>query len=193
MNRRLLGGGVLLLAVAMLVIEIYGSDTQAAPPTPGKRRSIARPPSAAIGKIAFASNRHEETTDIYVALLEVTGTKIKRLTNHPARDCFPSWSPDGGRIAFMSGREDANGMDIYSMKSDGTEVTRLTHTGALDWWPRWSPQGNRIAWARCMGGGFDVFLMEPDGSSKYALTTHAADDSEPDWSPDATRIAFRSR
>ena len=53
-------------------------------------------------------------------------------------DGSPSWSPDGGRIAFDSLR-DGNG-EIYVMNADGSGQTRLTDNPASDGSPSWSPQ-----------------------------------------------------
>jgi Tol biopolymer transport system component len=41
-------------------------------------------------KIAFASTRNGNW-DIYV--MDASGTNLKRLTDNPAHDCYPSWSP----------------------------------------------------------------------------------------------------
>jgi len=48
-------------------------------------------------KIAFASTR-DGNLEIYV--MNTDGSEQKRLTNNPAQDWQPSWSPDGKRIAF---------------------------------------------------------------------------------------------
>jgi TolB protein len=49
----------------------------------------------------------------------------------------PAWSPDGSRIAFLTGR-DGNG-EIYVMNADGSGPTNLTNNPAEDYDPVWSP------------------------------------------------------
>ena len=63
-----------------------------------------------------------------------------------AGDCnntSPCWSPDGGRLAFVSDRE--GGSQIWIIPIGGGEAKKLTDlpTGASD--PLWSPDGRRIA------------------------------------------------
>jgi TolB protein len=60
------------------------------------------------------------------------------LTDNPAFDRSPVWSPDGTRIAFVSDR-DAN-MEIYVMNADGSDQTNLTRNSAHDTSPDWQPQ-----------------------------------------------------
>ena len=54
--------------------------------------------------------------------MNADGSEHKRLTNNRAFDMFPSWSPDGKKIAFQSKR-DGNG-EIYVMNPDGSEQKR---------------------------------------------------------------------
>ena len=89
-------------------------------------------------QIAFASNR-EGNFEIYV--MDTDGQNPRQLTNSPADEWSPSWSPDGERIVFSSSR----GAfwwetDIYVMDADGGNPQKLTNTKVEDspsWSPRW--------------------------------------------------------
>src|SRR5205823_1094199 len=74
------------------------------------------------GKIAFASDR-SDNFEIYV--MNGDGSELTRLTDNPATDVSPSWSPDGTKIAFVSSRD--GNPEIYVMSADGSGQTRLTN------------------------------------------------------------------
>ncbi len=61
----------------------------------------------------------------------------RNLTNNPALDSSPSWSPDGNRIAFYSERD--GNYEIYVMNTDGTGQRNLTNNPAWDSSLFWSP------------------------------------------------------
>ena len=140
-------------------------------------------------KIAFQSER-EGKADIYV--MNADGSEQKRLTNNPAHDLGPTWSPDGKKIAFYSGRY--RGFRIYVMNADGSEQKNLTKTKlANDGHPSWSPDGKKIAFHSQRDGNTEIYVMNPDGSGSERLTNNPAYDLDPSWSPDGKKIAFYSQ
>jgi Tol biopolymer transport system component len=137
--------------------------------------------------IAFASKR-SGTFDIYVMNADGTGTR--RVTSGPEDDGHPTWSPDGGRIAFDRG---ASG-DLYVMSSDGSGVHPIADDPAPENEPAWSPDGRWIAYVRRTPGTEvrELWLVRADGSEQQRLTSLRASSLSPTWSPDGTRIAFAS-
>ena len=61
------------------------------------------------------------------------------------------WSPDGGRLAFVSGRGDHAFVGIFT--NDSTPIVWLAPSTSRDGSPRWSPDGARIAFVRRPGSG----------------------------------------
>ena len=145
------GAGALPTALAR-------ATATAAPPTPT--------PVAPQERIAFVSTR-DGNDEIYA--MNPDGSSVTRLTNHPARDWQPVWSPDGRRIAFVSLR-DGNG-EIYAMNADGSELTRLTNHDVHDSQPVWSPDGRRIAFSSPRGHAHSsIFVMNSDGTEMTPLS-----------------------
>jgi TolB protein len=151
-------------------------------------------------RIAFVSTR-DGGFDIYVlgvecaSLPEGCDSNAIQLTDHPALDGKPAWSPDGTRIAFES---DRNGnRDIYLMDAEcaslpkgcGSNAIQLTDHPADDFHPAWSPDGTHIAFESERDGDPDIYLMDAEcaslpkgcGSNVVQLTDHPANDRQPAW------------
>jgi hypothetical protein len=64
--------------------------------------------------------------------------------------CFPSWSPDGSRLAFTEYRH--GNFDIVTINADGTVYTNLTNHPANDWQPVWAPKSIRTSTTSCSWG-----------------------------------------
>lgn len=138
-------------------------------------------------EVAFTSER-DGNPEIYV--VNADGSNPRRLTDNPALDGSPAWSPGGGQIAFFSTRD--GNAEIYVMNADGSNQHRLTDNPAPDSYPAWSPDGTRIAFVSERDGNSEVYVMNADGSDPRRLTDEAAVDAYPAWSPNGREIAFVS-
>jgi Tol biopolymer transport system component len=65
------------------------------------------------------------------------GSGLTNLTNDPADDWAPAWSPDGTLMAFQTNRD--GNWEIYTMAVDGSGATNLTNDPADDQMPFWQP------------------------------------------------------
>ncbi len=71
-----------------------------------------------------------------------TAPALTRLTDDPAADALPAWSPDGTQILFVSDR--SGNEEVFVMNADGTAVEQLTDDPADDVEPAWSSAGGRM-------------------------------------------------
>jgi Tol biopolymer transport system component len=138
-------------------------------------------------RVAFTTDR-DGNTEIYT--VNASGSGATRLTNDPAIDSHPSFSPDGKKIAFTSDRDGNN--EVYVMNANGTDQTRLTNDPASDSQPTWSSDGARIVFQSTRGGGFDIFIMNANGTGVTQLTNDPGFDVDPSFSPAGNKIAFVS-
>src|SRR5438034_4811689 len=141
------------------------------------------------GQIAFTRIVGSQAADIYA--MKVDGTNQTNLTDHPADDGSPSWSPDGSKIAFYT-RRDAFDAEIYVMDADGGNPINVTNHPGDDFTPAWSPDGEKIAFTSFRDGQGEIYVMDADGGNPINLTNHPGDDVDPSWSPDGAKIAFTS-
>ena len=82
----------------------------------------------------------------------------RRLTDDPADDLLPAWSPDGRVIAFVSTRD--GNPEIYVMDADGGNQRRLTFDAAGDWRPVWLPDSEHLLFTSARAGNNDIYSLE---------------------------------
>ncbi|MBH8566957.1 PD40 domain-containing protein [Nostoc sp. CENA67] len=114
--------------------------------------------------------------------------KLPTITNNPPGNRFPVWSPDGKRIAFVSGRD--GNLEIYLMNADGSGQRNLTKNPLRDFYPTWSPNGKQIAFVSEYNSTINIYLMNADGSKRTLLTKDVIHNDSPSWSSNGQQIAF---
>ncbi len=163
--------------LAALAVPAVGCGAETPPPTPWNLETA---------DLVFMSNR---TGDAEIYLLRGGSTEWINLTNNPAADNWPEWSPDGTRIAFQSNRDGK--LDIWVMDTDGSNQVRLTDDPDHDYLPAWSPDGTKITFTSWRQEPGDtertnhIYIMNADGSGQRRLFEESPGTSAGvTWSPD---------
>ncbi|MBI4260567.1 MAG: PD40 domain-containing protein, partial [Actinobacteria bacterium] len=156
-------------------------------------------------RIAFISDRVTDTNpdgNLELFVMNADGTDVMQLTVTEAalggfvQTYAPTWSPDGGTIAF-SGYRQWGSSEIFTIPSAGGAEIKLTDPGdwANKWEPDWSSDGSTIVFT----WGWDAYSQElrdmaPDGTAVRTLFDGDPRTAQrnPSFSPDVTRIAFLS-
>jgi Tol biopolymer transport system component len=208
---RLAGGATLLIFLVILVQLFPGSRPPAKEPAPPPQEEegasgfiepatgtpVANAPVlGSQGRLIAFTSRRDGNEEIYVMGAE--GGDPVNLTNHPAADYLPTWSPDGTQLAFVSER--SGKPEVYRMEAGGSSPVQLTELPYADgfWALSWSPDGTRLA-AEVMltydvtGELFGrIFMIQADGSGILDLTRNQMPiiTGDPKWSPAGDWIAY---
>lgn len=133
--------------------------------------------------IAFVSRERPDQDSLW--LMKADGSGVRRI---PLPDGYgprwPTWSPDGRRIAFGFGYD-----GIFVVNRDGSGFRRLVRSGCC---AEWSPVGRWIAYVGFHSDGGRIVAVRPDGSATTLVAGPPHDKSygSPTWSPDGGRLAF---
>ena len=147
------------------------------------------------GSSANASRPEPETEIAYVCsgnicVMNADGSEPRHLTRDRMLDGYPSWSPDGRRIAFSGDRSNylRDRSVIMVMNADGSNLRCLTLSEGNEAMAAWSPDGRTLAVDDNTTGRIELVALA-DGARKPLMLRHA---SLPAWSPDGRKIAFVS-
>lgn len=157
----------------------------------GREVQAALAPSG--GQVAFVwSGEDGGNSDIYVKT--ISGAGLLRLTEDPARDRHPAWSPDGGEIAFV--RYHDSGCALLRVPAIGGAARRIADCGSgevrsLDW----SPDQATLAFTVASDDLAPARLHLVDTASGEARSVRPIDElaasiEDARFSPDGKSLAF---
>lgn len=179
---------LLLLAVAVIAC----GSTPTPPPRSVGVSSFAFAPD---GKRVVFVNGKGATDDLY--LMNAEGSEMRQLTQTPAQEDAPAFSPDGLRIAYLSRPANADKFQLCVMNTDGSGARSLTGTETDVRTPAFAPDGKSIIYAANTQAmnvthetGDQIFLTTIEGAGARQLTKNNFQNSNPVFSPDGSLVAF---
>jgi gamma-glutamyltranspeptidase/glutathione hydrolase len=132
------------------------------------------------GSILYARGRVGQTK-IWIRTASGAERRFTRGENGAER--WPTWSPDGNRVAYSATREDRTRLRVRYVAGDSDRVVVEDRDAEH---PAWSPRGDRIAFAT-RNGRAGVWITTPD--ARY-VNYVSAQRAEPAWSPDGRTLAL---
>jgi len=161
-------------------------------------------------RVVYLCRRRDTNGDGKIDLLDNPGIYIKDLDKQYEKcivsdeynNKFPSFSPDGDRILFVSWRRYNSG--IYTVGIDGKNEKQIVSDEYDNTFPSFSPNGQRIiyaSWRRDTNrdGQIDlrdnsgIYIIDSDGKNEQEIASDKYSNSFPVFSPDGTKIVYLSR
>jgi Tol biopolymer transport system component len=107
----------------------------------------------------------------------------------------PVFSPDGTRVAFLTGPGPNNPMSAFVANADGGDARNVSGemniVGNRLAWGSWSPDSTKIAFATAADQWSRLYVVGADGSGLRAISGTDGDRKYPAWSPDGAWLAYQ--
>ena len=142
--------------------------------------------SSAGNPIVFTSNidgNHE------IFSLDPERAELVNLTKSTDSEYAPSLSPDGSHIAFLSGDDEHNTLQVIALNTESDSRTPVSRIDGSHRDHRWAPSGDRLAYLVQNGGDPSTHVAGYDGSNSMELTTIVAHEIG-GWSFDGSSVVF---
>ncbi len=148
---------------------------------PGLNSCASVSPDGRLMALILSKDRQVE-----LYLKEINSKALRRMTTGKNVEASPCWSPDGGRLCYVS---DTGGRpNLYVISSGGGTPVKLQTLGGESVTPSWSGD-NKIAYSAKMGRNYTIAVLDLKGKDPQRIIIQAAGDWEnPSWAPDNRHI-----
>jgi tricorn protease len=182
----------------IFVVSLKGKDktgkTKAITETWARERDISWTPGG--DTLLYVSDRSGNQDLYMVHSVDQNSPKLSRalkykeiqLTASTENEYNPKFSPDGNRIAYISGLGDLHVMNMGGVKDK--VLVEGWNIGDYNW----SPDGKWIAYSkRDNEYNSDIHIIPSTGGEPVNVTMHPDNDVSPIWSEDGSKLGFVSR
>ncbi|WP_137679876.1 Tol-Pal system beta propeller repeat protein TolB [Aurantiacibacter suaedae] len=126
-----------------------------------------------------------------LAIMDSDGANHRFITNGRATALTPRYSPDYGKIAYLSYTDGNPRIYVYDIET--RQQVLVTESSNPTFAPRWSPDGKWILYSMAIGGNTDIYRVSASGGgTPLRLTDSPAIDVGGSYSPDGSQIVFES-
>jgi serine/threonine protein kinase len=153
------------------------------------------------GRISWIDNRHiaidgqpPDGQGSHLSVIDIDSGTVWPVTSGSNEEWSPSAAPDGGRVAFVSGNEDS---DLIQISLDTLAAETLLATARDERFPTWARDGGRIVYTTNTRGGPEIWVRNLREGSAAPIVTRDSSGlgewqtiSRPSVSPDGQRIAY---
>lgn len=161
--------------------ELFDREIYTVSADTGGERSLVYPLTESISTIAWAPGKHILFSGSHVWSVAPDGSGLRKL----AEGGSPVPSPDGRRIAFVSGHA------LRVMRADGADKRVVLPLGRefVFQEPAWA-SGRLLFSSERNPGRYELWTAKSGGGGLERLTHTATNEVLPQWSPDRKRLAF---
>lgn len=166
MNKRILLG---VAGALFLMITTFGVSALHAQRAPLANEDIfdieyasdvqISPDATTVAYVRYAMSIMRDRREGRLWLVSADGSVHRKLTSEDRSESSPRWSPDGTRIAFVSGSNE--GSEIYVYWVETGQIARLTQLDRSPGGIAWSPDGLQIAFTMLVPEAWPVFAAMP--------------------------------
>lgn len=152
---------------------------------------IAWSPDGRRAAVTYENNSKGQPSSLEI--VDRTGKVLRRI-RLPYDSWWPSWSPDGTRIAFSTGLIDYGKGDVWIVNAVGGGLKDVTRGRGVSRLAAWAPDGRALLISRATSptSAHSLWIIGvADGrAAKVPIALRDLDAEVADWSPDGRTIVF---
>jgi len=121
---------------------------------------------------------------------DADGENAQSALASPESIISPAWSPDGGRLAYVS--FESRKPVVYTHDVATGKRRLIANFRGSNSAPAWSPDGRTLAVTLSLDGGSQLYAIDANGGAPRRLAQSSGIDTEPVYTPDGKSIYFVS-